>query len=257
MKRIFLFAVAAFCAVACDSEKIDAPVRYGEIAVNLTGETILEVISKAELTAEEAASYNVSILNSEDEVVFGPVMYSEFQSARLPLGKTYNVFAESCTPDQAESLPDEFGQIRYAGESADITLTADDISQTADVICTVANAMVTVSFDSSVTGRFSNLKVTLASDADEDRVLTVAESASDKVAYFNPATVTYSITGTFNETGNEVNLGGSRTLSARNNLRLLVKVNLDNGQITGAPSITVDSSIDGMITIEEEYNPYN
>lgn len=260
MKRKFIgVAAALFAVAACNSEKMeDAPLQYGEISVSLAGEPSVEVLSKATaLTEDEAADYNVSILDSSRETVYGPVKYSAFETQRLPLG-TYHVAAESCTEADAETqdAADSYGCMRLAGETG-VVLSAENLAPEVTVECAVANALVTVEFDESVSGRFTDLQVALVSGT---RTETIEENGTVKKAWFNPTDeFRYQITGVFTQTGKNVSVisSSSLVLEAKSNLKLLVKVNLENGQITATPTIMVDTDLGQEESVTENFNPYN
>jgi len=254
-KKNFLTMASALVAVACNTT-IETPVQYGELSVNLAGEPQVEVISKAEATSEDVSNYTVRIFNESNVQKYESV-YNAFETQVLPLG-TYYVTAESCSADAAE---DGYGKMRLYGRSADVTLTAAQLSQKAEVECEVANALVTVRFDASVSGRFSDLKVTLSGGTTQGRTFTVNETASDvdTEIWFNPSDMTYSISGIFDPTGinKTINLPAKTIeLAAKNNVVLLVSVNLDNGQLL-VPTITVNTQMDDPVTDDGcTINPY-
>ncbi len=260
MKRnIFCALGVALIAVACNSVKEDtAPVQYGEISVSL-GDPELEVITKAftalDPNSEEAAQYTVSVFNYDtNEQQGSAVSYKDFQPVKLPLGKYY-VSAENCTPVQAEEGD---GRMRIAGDCKDVpvVLTSENLSQTATVNCSVANARVAVAFDGSVSGLFDNLQVVVTGE-DGNRVKTVAEMEAgvEKELWFNPQTISYVISGTFKQLDKLITINGTRTLAAKNNIKLCVKVNLSNGQLL--PVIQVDKELDSPTDVPGEFNPYN
>ncbi len=260
MKKIIFCALGvALIAVACNSVKEDtAPVQYGEISVSL-GDPELEVITKAftalDPESDEAASYIVRVFNSADDVQQGTdATYKDFQPMKLPLG-TYYVSAENCTPAQAEEGD---GVMRIAGDCKDVpvVLTSDNLSQTATVNCSVANARVAVVFDESVSGLFDNLQVVITGE-DGSRIKTVTEMEAgvEKELWFNPQTISYVISGTFKQLDKEITITGTRTLAAKNNIKLCVKVNLSNGQLL--PVIQVNKELDSPTDIPGEFNPYN
>lgn len=266
MKKIFLGIMAAsLVGVACNTQMIETPVQYGKLSLALEGEPLLEVETKAytELSASEAANYNVAVYENSEctgTPVIGPVKFSAFGTQTIQTGKTYYVFAESCTEAEAESYENGKGQLRLAGKSAGVSITADDLEQTATVQCDVANAMVTVAFDQTVFGtngssRFTDLNVNLSS-SETSKNRNMAVSNSETVNYFNPCTLTYNITGTYTETGKSINVSKTVDLPAKKNLRIVVKVNLENGQLL-TPSIEVDTTIDNITEIDEAFNPYN
>jgi hypothetical protein len=246
----------ALMAVACSTE-VKETLQYGELSVALSGEPVIEALTKAPVAldpqSKDAENYTVRIFNDADAVQYEET-YAEFAAQRLQLG-TYYVTAENCTEAEAEAGN---GKMRLYGRSADVNLSAEALSQTAEVGCTVANAKVSVEFDSSVQGRFSGLQVTLAGGTTPDRSLTIAQTEAGVITetWFNPSSLTYTISGTFTGSGmtKPVEIVKTITLEAKNNIKLLVRVNLENGQLS--PSITVDTDIDNLQETTEEFNPY-
>jgi hypothetical protein len=256
MKRFIAGVMAMLLlAVACQTEKLESTEESGILDIAISGEPSFDVLVKSQtLSAEEAAGYNVSIFTDSDVLKYGPVEYSAFEAQVLPLG-TYYVTAENLTTTEAE---EGNGQMRLAGRSNDVVLTPSAISQTATVECKVTNAKVAVEFDSSVSGMFDNLKVVLTGGTTSGRTLTVAETAAGTVTetWFNPSNLSYTISGTFKPTGKPLTLSNSRTLAAKDNIKVLVKLNLENGEISGAPEIVVDVTMSQATPVEEEFNPY-
>lgn len=254
--KILTLAALSLMAAAC-AQKADEPLQYGELSVRLSGEPAVDVVTKAPEallpTDDDASAYMVRIYDSAGAMKYESA-YSSFEAQRLPLG-TYYVTAENCTEADAEAGS---GKMRLYGRSLDMNLTADALSQTATVNCTVANALVSVQFDESVKGRFSGLQVTLSGGTERISPVTVAETETGVVTetWFNPSDMTYTISGTFTGSGMNKPVEISKTISleAKNNVRLLVKVNLENGQLM--PALTIDTQIDDLTEIPEEFNPY-
>lgn len=246
--KILTAMALALMSIAC-TQKVDQPLQYGEISVALAGDPAIDVATKAavELSAEEAAAYTVRIFDIAGTKKYEST-YKAFEAQRLPLG-TYYVTAESCSETSAE---EGHGKMRLYGRSADLTLSTAALQQTAKVDCTVSNAKVSVAFDSSVSGRFDGLKVVFSK---KDRTLEVPESAIVTETWFNPSEVSYTISGIFTATGKNVTLTGNLSLEAKDNIKLVVKVSLDNGQIL-VPTITVDTTIGAQEEKTEEFNPY-
>lgn len=259
MKMKFVYATAiAMMAVACNSERIDEPVQFGEISVALSGEPEVDIITKAaetlDPTSDLAKEYTVRILNSSNSVKYEASLF-DFKTQTLELG-TYYVTAENCSETQAESGS---GKKRLYGRSADITLSPENLTETAVVNCTVANALVSVEFDSSISGRFADLKVVLTGGTTRTEALTIEETPVGTVteSWFNPSTLNYTITGTFDPAGmnKAVTLTGSRELSAKDHIKLVVRLNLENGQLV-VPNVTVDTVLADPTEVSGEFNPY-
>ncbi len=259
MKSKFIYLLSlAILAVACDSARVDQPVQYGEISIALAGDPEVGVVTKAATVVDpnsaDAAKYTVRIFDSDD-VMKHEARFSEFKSKMLELG-TYYVTAENCSEAEAEAGN---GMMRVFGRSADVALTAEQMKQSVSVECTVTNARVAVKFDESVQGKFndgngnSTLKVVLAGGTTAGRSVEIA--GADTETWFNPSTVNYAISGTFNS-GNinlPVSLTGSVTLAAKDNVEILVKVDSQNGQLQ--PSVDFDNDLT-QSDKPSGFNPY-
>ena len=265
MKKLFYMSVAMVAAIACQGVRIENPETYGLLSVALEGDTpVVEVETKATttLTPTQAANYNVAVYDNAKctgEPVVGPLKYSAFGTQKLPLG-TYYVTAESCTETDAETYADNKGQLRYHGVSDAVTLTTSSLVQKAEVNCTIQNAKVTVAFDASVFDgevcRLSDFNVSLTTDT---KTYSVPASKTDTELYFNPGDLQYVISGTFTQTGTNISTPAANiTLEAKSNIKLNVKVNLDNGQIGSAPTINVEQlENSSLINKDAVFNPYN
>lgn len=258
MKNKILTAMAlSLLAVAC-TRMVDEPLLYGELGVALSGEPSVEVVSKAPQTldpeSDEADAYMVRIFDSAHQQKY-EAAYSAFQTQTLPLG-AYYVTAENCSEAQAE---EGNGKMRLYGRSAEVTLAPEALVLTATVNCTVANAKVSVQFDESVAGRFSDLQVSLSGGTTRTAPVVVAQTATEVVTetWFNPSELTYTISGTFTSGGANKPVEISKTvqLQAKSNIKLVVKVNLANGQLM--PDVTFDTQMDDSTEVPGEFNPYN
>ncbi len=251
MKKRFTYLAIALMAVACSKARPET-VRYGEISVAL-GEPEAEVVMKAAVeldkTSEEAKRYVVTVYEkSAGESMFSSTYY-DFEKAVLPVGNTYYVVAETCTEAASE---EGNGQMRIAGVSADVELTPEEMSREVSIACSVANGKISVLFDPSVEGRFEGLQVVLGRTSPA-RSLTIT---SDTDTWFNPSSVSYTITGRFNAGGisRDVSMTGTIDLKAKTHVKLVVKVDLSNGQML-IPSVTVDDTLEST-DLPETFNPY-
>lgn len=260
INKILTAAALALMAIAC-STKVDEPLQYGEISIRLENAVDVQVDTKAE-GAPDVSGYMVYITGGTDYAGYSS-LYSAFEPQRLPLGD-YIVSAENMNAEAAEAGK---GDMRIAG-SVDVELTAANLAPEVIVQCSVVNSLVTVEFDSASVNpeQFDNLKVEVTG-GDSGRTFTVLaggeasgelQSVGNTELWFNPSTVSYSISGTFRQTGKVVDITGSKELAAKNHMKILVSVNLENGQISNDLTINVDSTIDSNIQTEDaEFNPYN
>lgn len=259
MKKFILSLVSLAAMVsACNTVMIEQPDQCGELSVSLFDEPGVEVVTKApealSPTDDEASKYTVRIFNASDEKLY-EATYKAFETQTLALG-SYYVTAENCSEAAAETGN---GTMRLFGKSDNVTLSADALTGTATVNCTVTNAKVSVKFDESVKDKFSGLQVTLSGGTTRTKAITVAQTATDVVTetWFNPSALTYTISGTFTGSGmsKDVSISDDIELKAKNNILLVVKVNLENGQLV--PAVTIDTELDNLVEEDATFNPYN
>lgn len=254
MKKLLLSLIPLACAaVACNTVRIEEPVRYGQLSVALADEPVIEVQTKGGTAlnkgSEDAKAYKVSVFNSSGEQQGETATFYDFQAQTLPFG-TYYVTAENCTEEEAENLN---GMMRLAGKSDNVTLSLENLRGTASVECTVTNAKVTVEFDSSVS-KFTDLNVKLTGGTTGTRRssgITITESTEDKETWFNPSILSYTISATGVQS-----VTGTRDLKAKDNIKILVKLNQQTGELS-VSAVSVDESITEGGQIDGSFNPYN
>lgn len=260
MKHLIRTASIVLLAVSCQRVQMIAPQsQYGSLGVKLNTET--EVVTKAESGVSlTTADLNLSVVeNSSSESKYKySCKYTEYKALTLPMGYSYLVSAENCTETEAETGN---GQIRVYGSQA---VTISSLSNNVNFTCTVQNARVEVVFDPSVATYANNdLKVQLTSgEGERKRQIETAYSADPCVFWFNPTAengFSWTISGTLkNNTNTSINKSGSRTLAAKDNIRLNVSINASNGQlIITQNAITIDTTINAEDPIDVLYNPYD
>lgn len=251
MKKVFILTALTVLAASCQRIEMSKPLQYGSLNVAMDAEVKVEAITKAAATAEELANYNVEVIGQDEaSTSHYDGLYKDFQPLTLPLG-TYTVSAENCTSAEAENGN---GCKRLYG-STDVTISETNLTRTAEFTCYVANALVTVEFDKSATDHISDLKVRLTREGTSVRTVDVTTSGTE--VWFNPSTVSWTITGNITSINKDVNLTGSKKLAAKNHLKIIVSVNLENGQISAKPTITLDTNMNSAEEKKEEFNPYN
>ena len=247
MKKVLILTALTVLAASCQRLEMSKPLQYGSLSVDMDAEVKVEAVTKAPATAEELADYKVKVIGQNQTHYDG--LYSAFQPLKLPLG-TYTVSAENCTSTVAETGN---GCKRLFG-STEVTISESNLNPTAEFTCSVANALVTVEFDKSATDHISGLKVDLKGGT-SGRTVSVTTSGTE--VWFNPSTVSWAITGNIASINKAVDIKGSKDLVAKNHLKIVVSVNLENGQISAAPSITLDTNLSEAVEHNEKFNPYN
>ena len=245
MKKVLILTALTVLAASCQRLEMSKPLQYGSLSVDMDAEVKVEAVTKAPATAEELADYKVKVIGQNQTHYDG--LYSAFQPLKLPLG-TYTVSAENCTSTVAETGN---GCKRLFG-STEVTISESNLNPTAEFTCSVANALVTVEFDKSATDHISGLKVDLKGGT-SGRTVSVTTSGTE--VWFNPSTVSWAITGNIASINKAVDIKGSKDLVAKNHLKIVVSVNLENGQISAKPSITLDTNL-SEAKQNEEFNPY-
>ena len=248
MKKVFIMTALTVLAASCQRLEMSKPLQYGSLSVTMDAEVKVEAVTKAPATAEELANYKVKVIGQNQTHYDG--LYSAFQPLKLPLGK-YTVSTENCNSTDAENGN---GCKRLFG-STEVTISESNLNPTAEFTCSVANALVTVEFDKSATDHISGLKVDLKGGT-SGRTVSVTTSGTE--VWFNPPTVSWTITGKITSINKDVNITGSKEdLAAKNHLKIVVSVNLENGQISAAPSITLDTNLSEAVEHNEKFNPYD
>lgn len=226
--------------------------QYGSLGVKLNTET--EVVTKAESGVSLTTSdLKLKIVENTASTVKFEGKYTAYKPINLPMNTSYTVSAENCTETEAETGN---GQIRVYG-SQEVTISS--LSNNVSFTCTVQNARVEVVFDPSVATYANNdIKVQLTGG---DRQVETAYSANPSVFWFNPTAengFSWTISGSLKDINTPIDKSGSRTLAAKDNIRLNVSINASNGQlIITQNAITIDTTIKEGDTIDVPYNPYD
>ena len=175
----------------------------------------------------------------------------------------YTVSAQNVSVSQAESVPDEWGQIRYAG-STEVLVNRIDQPTEAKVHCTVVNAQMSVLFDESVLNYYSDCSVVLTTEGGRRLVFTPANAATAVAYLTSDEVVSYDFIGTFNVTDEEQTV--SRTLELEPAMHYSVRIAMGNttGSM-GQPQINlitdcedlystmiIDPSQDGVANTENQ-----
>ena len=239
MKKVLILTALTVLAASCQRLEMSKPLQYGSLSVAMDAEVKVEAVTKA--AATDLNNYTVTVAGSAEGLPKS-CLYSAFQPLTLPLG-TYTVSAENCTSTDAETGN---GCKRLYG-STNVTIDEAHLTPTAEFTCSVANALVTVEFDKSATDHIDDLEVSLTGGT-SGRTVSVTTSGTE--VWFNPSTVSWAITGNIASINKDVDITGSKSLVAKNHLKIVVSV---NGQMA-APTITLDTVRNAAEPVE--FNPY-
>lgn len=242
MKRFLYLATIAALAAGCRTLDIQEPT--GTISVNLEPEVIVKSCAW-----DDTDNYTVSVTSGT--AVSGlpyQAAYKDFEPLSLPMG-TYTVSAWNCTEEESVT---GYGLKRLYG-STNATLSLENPDQEVALECVLVNSLVSVIFDSSVTGVFDGLKVDITSGT---RTVSISESGKVKEAWFNPAEeISWTISGTVKENGKIVSQSNNMRLEARKNLK--INVHLTNGQISMTPNnISINQISSATEVPVDGTNPY-
>ena len=239
MKRFLYLATIAALAAGCRTLDIQEPT--GTISVNLEPEVIVKSCAW-----NDTDNYTVSVTSGK--AVSGlPYQdaYKDFAPLSLPMG-TYTVSAWNCTEEESVT---GYGLKRLYG-STNATLSLENPDQEVALECVLVNSLVSVIFDSSVTDVFDGLKVDITSGT---RTVSISESGEVKEAWFNPADISWTISGTVKKNGNIVSQSKNMRLEARQNLKINVIV---TGQISMTPNISINQISSATEVPVDGTNPY-
>lgn len=146
MKKLLISVLAIAALVGCKKTVIDTPSdQFGYLRLNLSTDTEMTVVTKADLTPEELATFNVTLHNSTGGEIDTKEYAEIAESGWAVSAGTYKVYVENLT--DAEATPEgDKGTIRVGCLVEDVSVAAGVPTEvTAD--CTPINSRVTVAYD--------------------------------------------------------------------------------------------------------------
>lgn len=222
-------------AVGCTRQ---TPEEFGTISVSLSGAP--RVKSYELLTPQQAASFNVAVYDTDGAIQGSVRKYANFTAAKVALGKTYYVTAESCTAKEAET---GLGCLRLEGRSENASLTKAAPDAVLDVYCSVANASFEYVLGQDVQEYLKDISVSVVTSDNPSR--NVVLDIPEQTVWVNvgaASVLSYEISATSMITGTPMTLRKELNLSAGDHITVTVKVESDKGRL-GSPEITVDSHL--------------
>ena len=163
MKKFLIPVIAIVAMVGCKKTTLSSgSEQYGYLKLDLSTDTEMTVVTKAEPTAEELAAYNVTLVNSASGVT-ETKEYAEISEDGWKLAPgMYNVYVENLTDDEAAPENDK-GTVMVAG-TCDVTV-ATGVTSEVEVACTPVNSRVTVNYDDSFAQVFIDPQLTLGTES--------------------------------------------------------------------------------------------
>lgn len=238
MKKTILTILTLLTVLSCQRVVIE-DMQMGTLSLKVNNKTLVDMQTKAEETVS-TDNFNVTVASPSYTRTF---VYSELPLFLAVPADTYTVSAENVSEAESVSLPDTWGQKRFAGQTRGIVVSASQNSSVT-VNCQMVNSAVSIVFDSSITENFTGYSIQAYTN--QARKLTFDANTTSKIAYF-PADyeLTYVFSGTYKKDGQPVSITGTRVLAAATHIHLTFKMNLPqedtNGSI-GKPQIIVDET---------------
>lgn len=167
IQYMILLAVIVLLA-GCQNEMdpFNAQSNKGSFALNIQGPDIdVQTETRAALSATEAANYNIMVNQNGDELWEQKKKYSALTGSdfMLSVGTGYDVYVESCSEEDAETVNKGFGCKRFAGRSDAFAIEASQVTPVS-VNCTPTNGGLCVVFDKSFTDTFGRYSVEIPGD---------------------------------------------------------------------------------------------
>ncbi len=245
MKKILFISILVAAAASCQKPMIMRQAD-GKISVHVENSPVVEVVTKADGDAADVPVGDFNVYISSDAATFTYVYDEMPKIVTVPVG-TYVVSADNVTEAQSLAQPDQWGQVRYAGESEAKPVAAGTDATEYSLTCTMVNTALSVVFGENIDKHFDNYTVTAYTDDSRKLVYdsdnTIGETPA--VGYFSPAALNYEFTGTFMEESEPLTIRGTKQLRAATHLHLTFRISEQNGSV-GKPEIIVDATCEDL-----------
>jgi hypothetical protein len=244
MKKFYILAMALLTVMSCQKNVIQKEVQ-GSLSLLLENSPVVEVITKAAGDDVPVDDFNVYV--SSDDAVFTYV-YKDMPSViTVPVG-FYTVSAENVTEHESVVLPDEWGQVRYAGASDRKEVVAGLNPTKYSLTCTMVNTAVSVVFGENIDKHFTDYKIVAYTEDNRKLEYTPENTVGQApaVGYFSSGVaVNYVFTGTYIIGNEPMTITGSKMLQPATHLHLTFRMSQQNGAI-GKPEIVVDTTCEDL-----------
>ena len=255
MKKIIVFAAALAALVSCNKSVIVSSVEADEpgfISLGISTSDVM-VETKALAANTSLAGYNITLI--DNDTPSKPLWTKEYADAQAEsvwkvAPGTYTIKVENKTMDEVYPDNTSAGEVRIAGQTDDVTVTAGKTS-TCTVNCQPVNAKVSFCATSDFLSIFSAPSVSVT-DGTRTVNLGTVEATLGSAAFYNPGEITWNLTATVD--GKSKNYSGKLTLVAKQ----WSKVTFGTSSTNGVIGITIN--VNGEMTSENEtveVDPWN
>ncbi len=206
--------MSLFLAVSCQKPADDA-VQYGTVEFCLENAAVDGADTKAlhgEVDVNEFAVTMVSTA-STFEYRYGDIVDAG-NEVTVPVG-IYTVSAENVTDEESISLPDIWGQARYAAKTQPTPVVGGG-SVHIGLVCRMTNSALVVTFADNIQEYFTDVEVKAYTSSSRKLEYNIANSAS-AVGYFTPAPLYYEFTAVRKNGLTPVSYSGSISLESATN----------------------------------------
>jgi hypothetical protein len=244
MKKFFIITMMSFMALSCQKSLIQRQTE-GQLSLQLENSPVIEMVTKAEAADVSVDDFNVYVSSKDATFTY---VYRDMPSViTVPVG-FYTVSAENVTETQSLTLPDKWGQVRYAGTSEEKEVAAGLNPTPFNLTCKMVNTAVSVVFGENIDKHFTDYKITAYTVDTRKLEYTPSNTSGETpaVGYFSSGVaLNYVFTGTYIIGNEPMIITGSKILQPATHLHLTFRMSQQNGAV-GKPEIVVDSTCEDL-----------
>lgn len=251
MKTRFISLAVLLCSImlaSCNNDSVPAEPTgngYGLFALSLLTEEIeTESITRTGIQVD-VNSFKVTLKDNQDITLINSKAYGVLSDGdrTLPTGTGYQIAVENCTKEEAITVNDGWGDIRFFGNGK-FNIVSDS-STMVQIECEMVNAGLQLVFDSTFTEKFP----VYAATTQDARMLVFKGSNPDAIAFFDVeegstnAVVPLKLAGSAGGWSDRVNLTRDVELTKGKITKLAIIYDENTGDID--INIGTDNGMDG------------
>ena len=231
-------------ALSCQKSLIQRETE-GQLSLQLENSPVIEMVTKSGADEVSVDDFNVYVSSKDATFTY---VYKDMPSViTVPVG-FYTVSAENVTETQSLTLPDKWGQVRYAGTSDQKEVVAGLNPTMFSLTCRMVNTAVSVVFGENIDKHFKDYSITAYTVETRKLEYTPSNTAGENpvVGYFNGGlALNYVFSGTYIIDNEPMVITGTKPLQAATHLHLNFRMSEQNGAL-GKPEIIVDTTCEDL-----------